>query len=1469
MAGVHQAILEMCARACTRVQLAENAARLTAQLADQQCKCSQLDRNLAWKEEHERSKQRTLEDEAEVAKVLTHEAECAQRAELEALRKQVEQASQDLLEEDSRTAVLKHRDEAEAAKVLTHEAECAQRAELEALRKQVEQASQDLLEEDSRTAVLKYRDEAEAAKVLTHEAECAQRAELEALRKQVEQASQDLLEEDSRTAVLKHRDEAEAAKVLTHEAECAQRAELEALRKQVEQASQDLLEEDSRTAVLKHRIEDYMQEKNEMIEDLEACQTKCEGRMGGLVKDLKCKRDKLIQLEDEVMQCLCKEPVEKAVEVKRTPSLAAMCKCSPSDTIEWVGECCADMKKPAVSRDSKHSMRWQEHDLEMKAQKLANELAEKMFREKAKELAKLAQEELKTSRPPCECDLNDKAQYSAIYQCLVPPYSNSNFNGMKNGTLAGAPTQAQRKNNPIPQMAQIRSPKKDSHVAALSKNPTDKFGRKDLDNRRPVSILKNKSNTSKLATPRRPINNTGKNLKSYTSKANPHVEAVNGPNKFFREPHQYAVNMCLYDNKTEPSPNKPPKNLNMESELTYSHESVPLNQPKLLAINSNDHLHHCDDNVKTIKSNTNRPLHIMPSVKSAPVKRDFDTTSIENFHKIKNKLILDCTGIVTSINKNENMETKLPVTSIVERSAVARQSGEKCIQCLGATLANTIPERSLVKNENNVINCEQTNTSNLGTLNNQKLTKEIGDVAKFPSGNKCQNYIQFLGVALDKAKLNILLKQNVKKTRNHRSKRNHRGMFLEDKRGNNHNKSDEKLVKFGTNRDIRKTKYAINRIKALNVLHVHNQCVYPRKQIKTLHQDKSVEIQYSGNNVFNLDEPCICCPLTKSDNSNDLEVNAFQLLEEHLKSKLDEFKRSACKSSCIPMADQKTMLGDTILKVKKLILESANNLSCKCGRNNRHSGGSWNRAYGLLHEYLKTKIEHVKCICSSVEYRRDENLVKRVLSEISCLIENDLQRLKNVCKCNDTSLDTTSKRDSHISHESQYNAIDLKKQDIISNAIDQRNVPISVIESNLVHYTNGSIPHNKSAQVLLRHSVETKSCDALKIYSGYSEVQTLDLTELVIDNYIKSECDDFKPSSNQQDNDDYDFHPDRLNNEHTKEMTPFQKRDITLLPIVMSSSNMIIKNDSKANVVSNDQFGDDKNIHVVNNDNKIDEPFLANIGCTIDCSCDHNLGCVCTKSRVPLNTEWLRTNDIFKTFTQKQSVVENVSYILKNFPNKISLEVNSIEQHSENIHVIDKMQINNINQKESNDNINIYYGQYKPEVYVVDDKYKTVMTQESKTEVCEFGVNASEEEHIYLKQSNPMIDVVHDTVNTFTDDCSLQNGSRPKSKHHSILKRKLFKDAPMSFSNSDTALISDVVSQKSESLSTDCDCAMVPICHVKMLVENIGNKLVKAEWEENVHTSLMNPEPGTECFFGDFSDSRIFAFARGWGGSTL
>lgn len=70
-----------------------------------------------------------------------------------------------------------------------------------------------------------------------------------------------------------------------------------------------------------------------MIEDLDGCKVMCDNRMQGRVDELQKKRAHLNELNDQVMECRCKLPIDVNVEVKRTPSLAALCKCIPDENI--------------------------------------------------------------------------------------------------------------------------------------------------------------------------------------------------------------------------------------------------------------------------------------------------------------------------------------------------------------------------------------------------------------------------------------------------------------------------------------------------------------------------------------------------------------------------------------------------------------------------------------------------------------------------------------------------------------------------------------------------------------------------------------------------------------------------------------------------------------------------------------------------------------------------------------------------------------------------------------------------------------------------------------------------------------------------------------------------------------------------------------------------------------------------------
>lgn len=81
------------------------------------------------------------------------------------------------------------------------------------------------------------------------------------------------------------------------------------------------------------QLEGLCAEKMELIEDLEGCKAQCDGHMQGRMVELGKKREALSTLREKVMDCKCKVPVDESVEVKRTPSLAALCKCTPEDKL--------------------------------------------------------------------------------------------------------------------------------------------------------------------------------------------------------------------------------------------------------------------------------------------------------------------------------------------------------------------------------------------------------------------------------------------------------------------------------------------------------------------------------------------------------------------------------------------------------------------------------------------------------------------------------------------------------------------------------------------------------------------------------------------------------------------------------------------------------------------------------------------------------------------------------------------------------------------------------------------------------------------------------------------------------------------------------------------------------------------------------------------------------------------------------
>lgn len=164
-------------------------------------------------------------------------------------------------------------------------------------------------------------------------------------------------------------------------------------------------------------------------------------------------------------------------------------------------------------------------------------------------------------------------------------------------------------------------------------------------------------------------------------------------------------------------------------------------------------------------------------------------------------------------------------------------------------------------------------------------------------------------------------------------------------------------------------------------------------------QDKSFDTQSFEENLISKSKDFCLCSEESSSPDDDLELNTFELIKDHLKSKLQELKLTSCKFTCVPYDEEEKLLTAILLKVKQVISESTKH-TCKCSDITK-TQGSWNRAYCLLQEYLKTKIKRVQCVCGSPSTLTENVLLPDVLDKVCHLIENDFDRLKKICRMND------------------------------------------------------------------------------------------------------------------------------------------------------------------------------------------------------------------------------------------------------------------------------------------------------------------------------------------------------------------------------------------------------------------------------------------------------------------------------------
>lgn len=560
-----------------------------------------------------------------------------------------------------------------------------------------------------------------------------------------------------------------------------------------------------------------------------------------------------------------------------------------------------------------------------------------------------------------------------------------------------------------------------------------------------------------------------------------------------------------------------------------------------------------------------------------------------------------------------------------------------------------------------------------------------------------------------------------------------------------------------------------------------------------------------------------CCNTYSVDDSKDLEVNAFHLLEDHLKGKLEEFKSFSCKSSCIPPEEEEKLFSAILKRVKQVISDCANETKCNC-LGNLPADGSWNRAYGLLQEYLKIKIKRVQCLCVFNENK--DAILPDILEKVCNLIENDFQRLKDICKCrnNNGSRKKSVRIEDLIIHPK-----DLPEKD---TTVTRREVlevrALDTVEKLSKQNSNKSIivKENISLQVPPNLGMDTKSCDVMA--PDNKNAQTTETDEVVVETksngamYNSCDCCYFTEVGTNNDKflDSMFSTKEVVVNLYTDSVKP--SSGIFNIPGSLSqkpSKYILIGSDSLKTLPDVERV--ERNIDRFDEEPELAENTTANnppyIGYTVDCACDGILGsCVCMKSVVQANND--KINNVYKEFLANfNNCNQNYSYIMHGSQNK------------------------------END-VMVKYN-----YTVAGDPDITPRQPDRWDNLCVTAVSAHNESEIVLKNTcdNP-IDTLHQTTNTFDENISLgttcSNSEGPldwfecpvpinsdEMASTIRLSNTVYFPVVPSEEYKKPLQGSDTVTDTSTSKTPqNCDCDRVPICHVKMLVENIEKNLIES-----------------------------------------
>ncbi|XP_039745503.1 multidrug resistance-associated protein 4-like [Pararge aegeria] len=699
-------------------------------------------------------------------------------------------------------------------------------------------------------------------------------------------------EEQARRKVTSLQSELESSQCLTYEAERAMRFELSALKEQITEVSKNLLAVEDNNNSIKVELDNFRQEKANIIEDLDGCKDICESRMKGRIDELNQKRELLKELKERVMECQCKRPQDVAVEVKRTPSLAALCHCTPEDKLLDSCSCTS-----------------------LRSQLLSNLLSD---------LFGGLQTEMGASGLLMPCGLllclDDRHNWD---RASVVKSSLRNF------------------------FAQLLVGELDIAIAtSIEKYHAKWVGASCADTARLIPDPGEDENEGweqraierrayKLATKlaEQLFEDRAEELKQ---KAKDIVSSGPPPCACERHQRSPAVFPCLVKTPVTKTAHK-------YGEVAPSYMRRAIQDVSCLK-------HQLQDLKKKVDHS--------PTTSKAVKCPESDKTVPHDglFHCIKADTC-KCKGSVLSGPTQESKLNKYVPSNIKNKSQVYSGEVDKAqFEC--------------IETETYVLDHQNKNSRNCQGVSEDFIQDLVRKSQLFP--NSCDYLVKFLGVTLtNTSSLN-------------ESKQNHDDNILNTFSKEPNDQKSMKELSFKVNmKDNNKS----------------SKCYYSLENCV----DKDVNLEKTESNINTSklrnenDDVCVCCKNNASlETSKDLELNAFNLLEEHIKKKLGECLQSSSKSSCITSEEENELFNTILMKVKEVISESTKGLICKHCEESTNQG-SWSRAYGMLQEYLKVKIKRVQCSCVSSE-GHVESILPSILKKVSDLIENDFQRLKKKCK---------------------------------------------------------------------------------------------------------------------------------------------------------------------------------------------------------------------------------------------------------------------------------------------------------------------------------------------------------------------------------------------------------------------------------------------------------------------------------------